>query len=115
MTESGQQPKPRTSLVIWLILSQLLALGSLVIWALMAGLSVMAFDAGVTAEAWIFVLIVWSYPIFPLAMIVGAWIAFAKRRNRMAAVLSGLSFAPPFLLILFGLIANLSWFLFQDV
>lgn len=102
MTESTAQPKPRTALVIWLILLQLLALGSLVIWALMAALSVMAFDSGVSVEAWIFVLIVWSYPLFLLARIVGAWIAFAKRRNTTAA-LSGWSFAPLFLLFLLGL------------
>jgi hypothetical protein len=38
---------------------------------------------------------------------IGAWIAFACRKNRLAAILSGLTFAPPVLLALFVWIANL--------
>lgn len=100
------QPK-RTGLIIWMILSQLLALGSLVIWLLVAGLSVMAFDSGVSSEAWTFVIAVWSYPIIPLILIIIAWIAYAKRKNVLAGVLSGLSFTPPFLLYIFLWIASL--------
>jgi hypothetical protein len=102
------QPK-RTGLVIWMIVSQLLMLGSLVFWLLMAGLSVMAFDSGVTAEAWTFVLLVWAYPIIPLILVIAAWIAFAKRKNVLAAVLSGLTFAPIALLLLAMWIQNLIW------
>jgi len=107
MTELAAPPKPRTGLLIWLIVSQLLAVGSLLIWALMAGLSVMAFDEGQSPEAWTFVLAVWAYPLFPLLMAIGAWVAFAFRKNRLAAVLTGLTFAPPVLLYLFGWIASL--------
>ena len=106
MTETTPPPK-RTGLLIWMILSQLLALGSLVIWLLVAGLSVMAFDSGVTAEAWTIVIAVWSYPIIPLILIIIAWIAYAKRKNVLAGVLSGLSFAPPFLLYIFLWVASL--------
>ena len=108
-TETSTQPK-RTGLLIWMILSQLLAVGSLVFWLLAAGLSVMAFDSGVTAEAWMVVILVWSYPLFPLAIIVGAWIAYKRRKNTLAAVLSGLSFAPPVLCLLFMFISNAVWF-----
>jgi hypothetical protein len=101
MTELAAPPKRRTGLGIWLIVSQLLAVGSLLIWALMAGLSVMAFDTGQSPEAWAFVLAVWAYPLFPLLMAIGAWVAFAFRKNRLAAILSGLTFAPPVLLYLF--------------
>ena len=106
MTETTP-PKKRTELLIWMILSQILALGSLVIWLLVAGLSVMAFDSGVTAEAWTVVIAVWSYPIIPLILIIIAWIAYAKRKNVLAGVLSGLSFAPPFLLYIFLWVASL--------
>jgi hypothetical protein len=37
---------------------------------------------------------VWAYPIFPLVMAIGAWIAFAFRKNWLAAILSGLTFVP---------------------
>ncbi len=102
--------KPRTGLVIWMIVSQILALLSLILWLLVAGLSVMAFDSGVSAEAWTFVIAVWSYPIIPLVLVIGSWIAFARRRNRLAAVLSGLSFAPPVLFYLCIAISSFSWY-----
>ncbi|MFT3890550.1 MAG: hypothetical protein QM730_02860 [Anaerolineales bacterium] len=94
-----EQPK-RTGLIIWMIVSQLLMLASLLIWLLVAGLSVMAFDSGVSTEAWTFVIIVWSYPIIPIGLVIAAWIAFARHRNKLAAILSGLSFAPPILFYL---------------
>ena len=108
MTETTPKPK-RTGLLIWMIISQLLMLGSLVFWLLMAGLSVMAFDSGVTTEAWTFVLLVWAYPIIPLILVIAAWIAFAKRKNTLAAILSGLSFAPIALLLLAMWIQNMVW------
>lgn len=98
--EAETSPKPRTGLLIWMIVSQVLTVLSLVFWLVIAGLSVMAFDSGVTAEAWTFVIVVWSYPIIPIVLVIAAWIAFARRRNRAAAILSGLSFAPPLLLFL---------------
>lgn len=109
MTESIPQPKRRIGLVIWLIVSQLLSLGSLLFWMIAAGFAVMAFDAGVTTEAWTFVLAVWAYPIFPLAMVIAAWIAFAKRKNVLSAVLSGLSFAPVAVLVLAMWVQNWIW------
>jgi hypothetical protein len=107
MTEPAAPPKHRTGLLIWLIVSQLLAVGSLVIWAYLAGMAVFAFDEGQSPEAWRLVLTVWAYPIFPLLMAIGAWVAYAFRKNRLAAVLSGISFAPPILFILFLWILSL--------
>jgi uncharacterized BrkB/YihY/UPF0761 family membrane protein len=106
MTELTAPPKRRTSLLIWMIISQLLAVGSLAIWALVAGLSVMAFDEGSSPEAWRFVIAVWAYPLIPLLLAIGAWVAFAFRKNRLAATLSGLTFVPPFLLMLLLWIGN---------
>lgn len=107
MTETTPPPK-RIGLLIWMILSQLLALGSLVIWLLVAGLSVMAFDQGSTPEAWTFVIAVWSYPVIPIILVIAAWIAYAKKRNILAGVLSGLSFIPPFLLYLLIWVTSLT-------
>jgi hypothetical protein len=100
MAEHAAQPKRSFGTLIWLIISQLIALGSLVIWALVAGLSAMAFDEGASPLAWTIFIAAWSYPLFPLIMAIGAWIAFARRKNWLAAILSGLSFAPPVLLYL---------------
>ena len=110
MTELTAPPPKRVGLTVWMILSQLLAVASLIPWLLMAGLSVMAFDSGVTAEAWAIVIAVWSYPILPILLVIAAWIAYARRRNVLAAVLSGFSFAPPLLCLLVIWIANMSWF-----
>ncbi|HJS17446.1 MAG TPA: hypothetical protein VJ785_01770 [Anaerolineales bacterium] len=105
-----EQPKRRTGLLIWMVVSQLLAVASLLIWLLIAGLSVMAFDQGSTPEAWAFVITVWSYPIIPIVLVIAAWIAFARRRNTTAAVLSGLSFAPPILFYLCLAVSSFSWY-----
>lgn len=101
MTELTVPPKRRTGLLIWLIISQLLAVGSLFFWVLAAGFSIMAFDEGDKPEAWRFVLTIWAYPLFPLLMAIGAWVSFGFRKNRLAAVLTGLTFAPAVLFILF--------------
>ena len=106
MTEPTAKPKRSIVTLIWLIISQLMALASLLFWVVVAGLSVMAFDEGQSPEAWTFVLAVWAYPLFPLVMAIGAWIAFAFRQNRLAAILSGLAFAPPVLLYLVIWIGN---------
>lgn len=100
MSEIVEQPKRPIGLLVWLIVSQMIALGSLVIWLAMAGLSFMAFDSGESLGAYAFVLAVWCYPVFPIGMSIGAWIAYSRRKNRLAAILSGASFAP--ILCLYG-------------
>ena len=109
-TPQPTEDKPRTGLLIWMIVSQLLILVSLVIWLMVAGLSVMAFDSGVSAEAWAIVITVWSYPILPIVLVIASWVAYRRQRNAMAAVLSGLSFAPPILLFLCLAISSFSWY-----
>lgn len=97
------EPKPvsrsRKPILIWLIVSQILALISLFFWLVIAGLSVMAFDSGVTAGAWAFVIAVWSYPIWPLGFAIAAWIAYARKRDRLASVLTTLTFLPVLVLL----------------
>jgi hypothetical protein len=94
-----------------LIISQFLAFASLFFWLLVAGLSVMAFDSGVTAEAWTFVIVVWSYPLWPIVFAIASWIAYARRKDRLAAVLTTLTFLPVLLLILVMVIGNFLFFL----
>lgn len=101
MSEHIELPK-RTGLLIWLIVSQILAVASLLIWFVGAGMSMMSVDADGGLPSWI--VAVWCYPIFPLFVSIGAWIAYKRRKNVIAAILSGLSFAP---IILFFLIITL--------
>ena len=92
-----EKPKSRKALLIWMIVSQVLTVGTLVVWLGMAGLSFMAFDAGVTHQATTFVSVILAYPVFPLALVIAAWIAFARHKDRLAGILSGLSFSLPVL------------------
>ncbi len=78
-----------TAALVWLIVSQLGYAASLVPWLAMAGLSVMAFDAPGSTEqtaAWVFVGVIWSYPLLPLVCGIAAWLFYAKRRTRAAVV-----------------------------
>ena len=92
--------RSRKPILIWLIASQILALLSLIFWLVVAGLSVMAFDAGVTAEAWTFVIAVWSYPIWPIGFAIAGWIAYARQKDRLAGILTTLTFLPVLVLII---------------
>jgi len=94
------KPAARRPILIWLIISQCLALASLVFWLLVAGLSVMAFDSGVTREAWTFVIVVWSYPVWPIIFTIAAWIAYARKKDKLAGILTTLTFLPMLVLVL---------------
>ena len=115
MTTIEQTSNPRKGLLIWLIVSQVLAVASLLFWLVVAGLSVMAFDSGESPQAWAFVITVWSYPIFPIVMAIGAWIAYARRKNVLSAILSGMTFAIPVLLFIVLQIWSLIGFLFGNL
>ena len=101
-------PPSRKLILIWLVASQLLALASLFFWLLMAGLSVMAFDSGVTQEAWNFVIAVWLYPIWPIVFAIAAWVAYARKKDKLAGVLTTLTFLP--ILVLIIVIAGANFF-----
>src|ERR1041384_4617918 len=96
--------------MIWLIVSQLLALLSLLFWLFAAGISVMAFDSGSTPQAWTFVIAVWSYPIWPIVFTIAAWIAYTRKKDMLAAILTTFTFLPVLMLILFIVVANLFYF-----
>jgi hypothetical protein len=100
------RPASRIPILIWLIASQALALASLIFWMFAAGISVMAFDSGVTQEAWNFVIAVWAYPIWPIAFTVAAWVAYARKRDKLAAVLTTLTFLPVLVLILIIILSS---------
>ena len=108
MTESTQ-PKRRVGLAIWLIVSQLLAVGSLFFWLIAAFFGLLAYGANDLSETPTFATGLWLYPIFPLVMAIAAWIAFAKRKNVLSAILSGLSFAPVALLIFAMWVQTMVW------
>lgn len=79
-------PQRSRGALAWLIVSQVLAALSLLPWLLIAGLSVMAFDAGFTTEAALFVGAIWAYPLLPLACSIVAWVFYMKHRMRGAVI-----------------------------
>jgi hypothetical protein len=97
MSETVEQPK-RTGLLIWLIVSQLLALASLVIWFFGAAISMFAKS---TESPPLWLIAFYLYPIYPLGISIGAWIAYYRHKNRPAAILSALLIPPLFLFCLF--------------
>lgn len=110
--ETAVAPSARRPVVIWLIISQLLALASLFFWLLMAGLSVMAFDSGVSAQAWTFVIAVWSYPLWTVGFASASWVAYARKKDRLADILTTRTVLPVLLLLLLMMLGNL-WFWLQ--
>lgn len=101
------KPASRRPVLIWLIASQVLAALSLIFWLMAAGLSVMAFDAGVTSEAWGFVIAVGSYPLWPIAFTIAAWVAYARKRDKLATILTTLTFLPVLILILIIILSSM--------
>ncbi len=90
-SQGATSPGRRSSgLLVWLVLTQLAGLLSLIPWSMMAGMSLMAFDSGDQAAAMKAVAWVWSYPILPLASAVAAWIFYANRRYRIALLVTSL-------------------------
>lgn len=101
------KPASRTPILIWLIVSQLLALASLVVWLFMAGISVMAFDAGATREAWTFVIAVWAYPLWPIGFAIASWITYARKRYKLTGILTTFTFIPILALLIVIVAGNM--------
>jgi hypothetical protein len=96
MIETSNRPKRRIILLIWMVLSQLLAVATLFIWIFVIGaIFIIAIEAKTVTAYWIQAIVASLYPVFPLTLITGAWIAYLRYNNRMAAFLSGMSFVLP--------------------
>lgn len=96
MTEEIVQPK-RTGLLIWLIVSQIAAVGSLCVWPSLLTVALFLFITIYLLPLGVVIIVL---PIFQLVMAISAWVAFARRKDKRAAYLSGLSFVPIFLVYL---------------
>jgi hypothetical protein len=100
MTALTAPPRRRRAILIWLIVSQLLALSSLLIWAVVAGLSVMAFDSGEARKPG-FCARGLGLPALSAGHGDRGMHRVRAPQNRLAVVLSGLTFAPPVLFYIF--------------
>lgn len=91
MSQDTLQFKHSIGLLIWMIISQLIVATSIIEWFSLVTDPVMIF-AGYLGVGRFLLLI--FYPIYPIVMIIGAWISYIRQKNWLAAVLSGLSIAP---------------------
>lgn len=113
LSATPSQPWRRYLLPAYLILTQLLTLASLILWALIWGLSSMAYDQGPSPEADRIFYGVMAYPLFPILCIALTWILYALKQRKAAAVVTTLPLIPPLLLIGMLIVSNLWWFLTQ--
>lgn len=84
----------RWALAGWIVVSQLAALMSLLGWFGFAGMSLLAFDAGVSPAAAAFVGIIWAYPLLPLGLGIWSWLAFKGKKDKLALLLASAQFVP---------------------
>lgn len=103
-------PKPKWPWITLIIL-QVAQLASLIPWLMMAGLAVMAFDAPGSTEnwqPWIFVLAIWSYPLWLLLAAIASWVLFAFGRYKTAVVIGGIFTAPALVgVVWFGVLSTM--------
>jgi hypothetical protein len=92
------QTASRRRVILWLVISQLLALASLVPWFLVATISLMAFDSGVSTQAIVLVSVIYSYPLVVLVFAIIAWLSYRAKNDRRALIVTSLFLIGPVLL-----------------
>jgi hypothetical protein len=88
--------------VTWLIITQILAVLSLLPWLVMAGLSLLAFDTGYELSAVLFVGVIWLYPLLPLGCAIRAWWLYRQGRLRGAIITTSIPLVLVLPLVLYG-------------
>ncbi|MBB3113908.1 hypothetical protein FHS18_006023 [Paenibacillus phyllosphaerae] len=83
----------RNKTLTLLIISQLIFVLLIIVWMVVAGLSIMMFDspeAATHVPTWLFFLYIASYPIGVIAGIITGWVLFAKKRYKAALIWNSL-------------------------
>ena len=90
---TGHQPgqgRPRSDwfAALYILCVQTFQLISLLFWGMAVPNTFLLFAEGFTWDRLMFVLPVWSYPLFPLLCAYPAWSAYAEHKVRRAVVLA---------------------------
>lgn len=93
MGVAAPAPPRSRGVLIFLIVATIVFGLSLFPAAMAVMMSPMAFDAGESAQAWTFVLAVWTYPVLVIIGLIAAWIFYAGRFYKTAVVCSLLPLA----------------------
>ena len=90
------EAKPRWPVTVWLAISQLLAIGSLIPWLAYAYLSFWAINSG-GSSIWevIFVSVTFAYPIVVILCAILAWLLYRAHKDRQALIVTSLFLAGP--------------------
>ena len=88
--------KPRRLVIIWLVISQLLAIGSLIPWLAYAIYAYMALSNGIST-IWevLFISFTFAYPILAIACAVLAWRLYRAHKDRQALIVTSLFLVGP--------------------
>jgi len=87
---------PRRPVMAWLVISQLLAVGSLIPWMAYAYLSFWAIRTG-GSSTWevIFVSVTFAYPIVVIVCAILSWSLYRAHKDRQALIVTSLFFIGP--------------------
>ncbi len=104
------EPKPasRMPILVWLFASQLLAIATLFFWLFAAGIFTIPSGSSMAQAAPSVAFAVWAYPVWPIAFTIAAWVAYARKNDKLAAVLTTLTFLPVLVLIVFIMLSGLA-------
>ena len=94
--DNMMKTKPRWPVMVWLAISQLLAVGSLIPWLAYAYLSFWAISTG-DSSTWevIFVSVTFAYPIVVIVCAILAWSLYRAHKDRQALIVTSLFLAGP--------------------
>jgi cytochrome bd-type quinol oxidase subunit 2 len=100
--------RQRKRALVWLIVSQLVALVSLVPWAILAGFTFVAMDPSTSdpVGVWVARIALWAYPLLPLACSVLAWKAYRHGSPGRAVKFTSVAFVAAVLVIAYVLWAT---------
>jgi len=83
--------KPRRLVLIWLVISQLLAIGSLIPWLAYAAIS----TGGTSAWTIIFVSLTFAYPFIVIVCAIQAWLMYRACKFRQSLFITSLFLVGP--------------------
>jgi uncharacterized membrane protein len=110
-TINSAEQKPastsRSGAKAWLIISQIIAALFLLPWVVVAGLSFMAFDSGVSTGAVVFVSIIVAYPIVAIVCGIIAWLLYRSHKDKAAVIVTSLFLIYPIMFVILVFIAPL--------
>jgi hypothetical protein len=100
MTQEEVKPKRSVPVMIWMILSQIIMGLGLLPWLVASMMSIMAFDGGASAQTYLFVGSIWSWPVFAIALSGIAWWRWRKGNVWLPAILTTIPLLPVVLLLM---------------